>query len=181
MLWTSRSTRAISIPFALRVGEAFVGEPDEPEIAHIDLVMGSVEGPVGRAFAEALASPSKGHTPLLAVLTPGVAVRPPTLITPTVTIENMAQGEKIFGPVQRGIAEAVVESVEEGVIPRDIVDDVVIIANTFVHPEAEDDRRLYENNKEAMKKAIECAMKGEPTIDELIEKKDEVEHPLAKF
>jgi formaldehyde-activating enzyme len=174
-------TGVTRVPFALRVGEAFVGEEDEPELAHIDLVMGSVEGPVGQAFASALASPSKGHTPLLAVLTPGIAVRPPTLITPTVTIENMAQGEKIFGPVQRGIAEAVVESVEEGVIPRDIVDDIVIIANTFVHPKAEDDRRLYENNKRAMKEAIERAMKGGPSVDELIEKKDEVEHPLARF
>ncbi|WP_457620340.1 formaldehyde-activating enzyme [Methanopyrus sp.] len=167
------------MPFALRVGESFVGDPDEPEIAHIDLVMGSVDGPVGGAFAQALASPSKGHTPLLAVLTPGVMVRPPTLIVPTVTIENMAQGEKIFGPVQRAIAEAVVESVEEGTIPAEIADDVVIIANTFVHPRAEDDRKLYENNKKAMKEAIERAMKGEPSVEELPGLKDEVEHPLA--
>ncbi|MFM7486964.1 MAG: formaldehyde-activating enzyme, partial [Cytophagales bacterium] len=43
------------------------------EVAHIDLLIGSKDGPVGVAFANALARQSEGHSNLLAVLTPNVA------------------------------------------------------------------------------------------------------------
>ena len=50
------------------IGEALVGEG--PEVAHIDLVIGDKWGPVGQAFVHALSNPTKGHTPLLAVIRP---------------------------------------------------------------------------------------------------------------
>ena len=50
------------------VGEALVG--DGNEIAHIDLLIGRKDGPVGVAFANALARQSEGHSNLLAVLEP---------------------------------------------------------------------------------------------------------------
>ena len=50
------------------VGEALAGDGDE--IAHIDLLIGSKDGPVGTAFANALARQSEGHSNLLAVLAP---------------------------------------------------------------------------------------------------------------
>ncbi len=56
-------------------GEALVG--DGKEIAHIDLMIGSKDGPVGTAFANALATQSAGHTNLLAVLEPNVASSQP--------------------------------------------------------------------------------------------------------
>ena len=52
----------------LNIGEGLVGEGNE--IAHIDLLIGSKTGPVGVAFANALARQSEGHTNLLAVLAP---------------------------------------------------------------------------------------------------------------
>ena len=60
------------------VGEALVG--DGNEVAHIDLMIGSKDGPVGVAFANALATQSEGHTNLLAVLEPNVAVKPSTVM-----------------------------------------------------------------------------------------------------
>ncbi len=42
------------------IGEALVG--DGNEIAHIDLLIGDKTGPVGMAFANALANQSHGHT-----------------------------------------------------------------------------------------------------------------------
>ena len=57
---------------SLYVGESLVG--DGNEIAHIDLMIGDKAGPVGIAFANALANQSNGHTNLLAVITPNVAV-----------------------------------------------------------------------------------------------------------
>ena len=60
------------------IGEAVVG--DGNEIAHIDLLIGDKEGPVGTAFANALARQSEGHSNLLAVLTPNLAVKPATVM-----------------------------------------------------------------------------------------------------
>ncbi len=53
---------------SMYIGEGLVGEGNE--IAHIDLMIGSKDGPVGVAFANALATQSAGHTNLLAVLEP---------------------------------------------------------------------------------------------------------------
>src|SRR5213080_447856 len=51
---------------SMYIGEALFG--DGNEIAHIDLLIGSKDGPVGTAFATALASQSAGHSNLLAVI-----------------------------------------------------------------------------------------------------------------
>ena len=56
---------AVQVP--PNIGEALFG--DGNEIAHIDLLIGSKDGPVGSAFAHALATQSDGHSNLLAVLT----------------------------------------------------------------------------------------------------------------
>ena len=57
------------------IGEALVGEGNE--IAHIDLLIGSKNGPVGVAFANALANQSHGHSNLLAVLEPNLPASRP--------------------------------------------------------------------------------------------------------
>ena len=57
---------------SMYIGEALTG--DGNEIAHIDLLIGSKDGPVGVAFANALARQSEGHSNLLAVLAPNLAV-----------------------------------------------------------------------------------------------------------
>ena len=72
----------------MMVGEALVG--DGNEVAHIDLMIGSKTGPVGSAFAHALATQSEGHTSLLAVLAPNLAVKPSTVLITKVTIEGDA-------------------------------------------------------------------------------------------
>ena len=78
------------------VGESLVGEGNE--IAHIDLMIGSKDGPVGTAFANALATQSSGHSNLLAVLAPNVAVKPSTVMITKVTIKGMKQAVQMFGP-----------------------------------------------------------------------------------
>src|SRR5207244_5378167 len=52
---------------SMYIGEALVGEGNE--VSHIDLLIGNKDGPVGAAFANALARQSAGHSNLLAVLT----------------------------------------------------------------------------------------------------------------
>ena len=87
------------------IGEALAG--DGNEIAHIDLLIGDKDGPVGAAFANALARQSKGHSNLLAVLTPNLAVKPATVMITKVTIGGARQAVQMFGPAQAAVAKAI--------------------------------------------------------------------------
>ncbi len=162
---------------SMYIGEALVGEGNE--IAHIDLLIGSKTGPVGAAFANALANQSKGHTNLLAVLTPNLAVKPATVMITKFTMENLKQAVQMFGPAQYAVAKAVADSVAEGVIPADQAEDLVIVCGVFIHKAAEDDAKIQKFNYEATKLAIKNAMTGQPTAKEMVEKKDSVSHPFG--
>ena len=161
------------------VGEALVGEGNE--IAHIDLIIGSKDGPAGIAFANALATQSEGHSNLLAVLEPNVAVKPATVMVTKVTIKGAKQAVQMFGPAQAAVATAVAESVAEGVIPKDQAEDLCITCGVFIHWEAADDKKIYQYNYEATKMAIANAMQGKPTADEMLAKKDSAAHPFRGF
>jgi 4-hydroxy-tetrahydrodipicolinate synthase len=162
--------------FKLRVGEALAGQG--AEVAHIDLLLGKKDGPLGEAFAKAKAAPTPGHEPLLAILEPNLAVKPVTLIVPTVTITSMRQASMVYGPAQTAVAKAVVDSVADGTVPKEAAEDLIIIANVFVHPTAVDRQRVYINNYKAMRHAIRKTVEGRPSIDELIENKDRSKHPF---
>jgi len=162
--------------FKLLVGEALAGQG--AEVAHIDLLIGKKDGPVGEAFAHAKATPTPGHEPLLAILEPNLSIKPVTLIVPTVTITGMRQASMVYGPAQTAVAKAVVDSVADGTIPKEAADDLIIIANVFVHPTALDRQRVYINNYKAMRHAIRKTTEGRPTMDELIENKDRSKHPF---
>lgn len=162
--------------FELRVGEALAGQG--AEVAHIDLLIGRKASPVAEAFAKAKATPAPGHEPLLAILEPNLSVKPVTLIVPTVTITGMRQASMVYGPAQTALAKAVVDSVADGTIPKESVEELIIIANVFVHPTAIDRQRVYINNYKAMRHAIRKTIEGRPNIDELIENKDRAKHPF---
>ena len=100
------------------VGEGLVIEgSDLDNVAHIDLLIGPKDGPVGVAFANALANQSHGHSNLLAVLTPNLVCKPATVMVTKVTIKGAKQAVQMFGPAQAAVARAVADSVGEGVIP----------------------------------------------------------------
>ena len=162
--------------FKLRIGEALAGK--DSEVAHIDLMIGEKEGPVGEAYARAKANPTPGHEPLVAILEPNVVVKPITLMVPTVTIKNMRQASMVYGPAQAAIAKAVADNLEDGVIPKENAEDLIIIANVFVHPSAINRHRVYINNYKAMRHAIRRAIEGRPSVSEVLENKDRSRHPF---
>jgi bifunctional enzyme Fae/Hps len=161
------------------IGEALVGEGNE--VAHIDLLMGDKNGPVGKAFANGLSNLSAGHTPLLAVIRPNLPPKPHTLLVPKVTVKNMEDTGKIFGPAQAAVAKAVADSVEEGIIPADKLDDWVIICSVFIHPQASDYRRIYQCNYGATKMALQRALKKYPSLEKINYDKDRAKHPIMGF
>jgi 5,6,7,8-tetrahydromethanopterin hydro-lyase len=161
----------------LATGEALTG--DGNELAHIDLLLGSKTGPVGEAFANAFVNEKEGHTNLMAVVTPNLPAKPDTVITNKVTIKGAKQAVQLFGPAQAAVARAVVDSVAEGVIPKDQVDDLCLIVGVFIHWEAEDDKKIFDYNYEAVKMSIARALNGEPSIDKVLADTPAARHPFA--
>ena len=69
----------------------------------------------------------------------------------------------------------------EGILPMDGLDELCMIIMIWLDPRcAEDDnldqKDLYRTNYEATKLAIARALKGEPTVDELIANRKTVKH-----
>jgi 5,6,7,8-tetrahydromethanopterin hydro-lyase len=149
-----------------------------PEVAHIDLVIGRKGSFVEQAFVNALASPAKGHTPLLAVLEPNLPVKPDTLMVNKVTIKGANQALLMFGPAQAAVARAVADCVAEGTIPQDVSEDLMIIVSVFIEWDAKDRDRIYDFNYRATKEAIERAISGKPRISEILARRDTSKHPF---
>ena len=161
------------------IGEALVGEGNE--IAHIDLLIGDKHGPVGYSFTQSLSNLSAGHTPLLAVIRPNLPPKPHTVIVPKVTVKDMEDAGKIFGPAQYAVAKAVADAVEEGIIPVEILDDWVVIVSVFIHPKAEDERKIYHYNYSATKLALNRALQSYPPLEKIMYDKDRARHPMMGF
>ena len=161
------------------IGEALIGEGNE--VAHVDLLIGDKNGPVGEAFAAGLSHLSMGHTPLLAVVRPNLPPKPHTLLVPKVTVKNLEDANKIFGPAQAAVAKAVADAVEEEIIPKNKVDDWVIICSVFVHPKAKDYRKIYHYNYSATKLALKRALAKYPSLEKLFYDKDRAKHPIMGF
>ena len=161
---------------SLRVGEALAGK--DAEVAHIDLMIGNKDGPVGVAYARAKANPTPGHEALVAILEPNIMVKPITLMVPTVTIRNMRQASMVYGPAQAGIAKAVADTLAENNLLKQTAEEMIVIANIFVHPSAVDRQRVYINNYKAMHHALLRALEGRPSSSEVIRNKDRSRHPF---
>jgi 5,6,7,8-tetrahydromethanopterin hydro-lyase len=161
----------------LLVGESLVG--DGNEVAHIDLIIGPRGSAAETAFANALVNNKDGFTALLAVLAPNLAVKPSTVMFNKVTIKGAKQAVQMFGPAQYGVAKAIADSVADGTIPAWEADDLFIAVGVFIHWEANDDKKIQEFNYKATKEALERAVAGHPTPQEVVAKRDTAKHPFA--
>ena len=66
-------------------------------------------------------------------------------------------------------------------IPKAQAEQLVIVCGVFIHPQAEDDKKIYEFNYEATKLAIANALANKPTVDEVVANKDSAKHPFRGF
>ncbi len=162
-----------------QIGEALIGNGNE--IAHIDLVIGDKNGPVGTAFVNNMSNLSLGHTPLLSVIRPNLMTKPATLIVPKVSVRCLDDANKIFGPAQTAVGRAVADAVTEGILPKEDAEDMVLIISVFIHPEASDYRKIYQYNYGATKLALRRAMEGYPSVNKVLAEKDRGAHPVMGF
>lgn len=161
----------------LRVGESLVGEGNE--VAHIDLLIGPRGSAAETAFATCLTNNKDGFTSLLALVAPNLMCKPATVLFNKVTIKGAKQAVQMFGPAQHAVAKAIADSVAEGVVPQDEADNLFICVGVFIHWEAADDKKIQDYNYRATKEALARAIAGEPTVAEVVAKRDQVKHPFA--
>lgn len=156
--------------FVTQIGEAFVGAG--PEAAHLNTVLGAKGGPVETAWATALATPRAGHAAFLTTVRPGVPAKPMTLFVNKATLEGGAHSMMTWGPAQAGVASGVLWAVADGIVPADLVDDLVLIAAVWVDPRAADDALVYDNNRTATRDALAAGASRTPTLEEALGYRD---------
>lgn len=160
----------------VEIGESFIGAG--ANAAHINTVLGDRNGPVGTAWATALATPSSGHVPFMAVLKPGVPVKPVTLFVTKAAPASDEHGVMIWGPAQAGVAGGVADAVASGVIAGDAVDAGALVVAVWVNPAADDADEVYRNNREATVTALTNGAQRLPSTDEVLAARQDLHNPF---
>ena len=147
-----------------------------------EILIGRTSGPVGQAFANMMAQ-SKGHTAMFAIRACNQLVRPATIVVPKVTLKDMANVDLFGGVVQSATADAVVDCLIDGTIPRAIANELCIISLVWIDPRCAthagfDKKDMYRTNHEATMLAIRRALNDEPSVDELIANRHAIRHDM---
>ncbi len=135
-----------------QISEAYAGHG--PNHIHINLLLGSRQGPVGQAFYTALASPRPGHVPFLVVLQPNIPVWPPTLYINKAELRGELHERFTWGASQAGVAAGMREALKAGALAGYDLDDLVIVIAVYVDWSANDEDAVLANSHEAMRTAL---------------------------
>jgi len=169
----------------MRTGEALVEDEAAWSAAEPEVVIGELDGPVGQAIAGLMGDQSKGHSKVFAILDCDVQVKPVTVMVSKVTVTSNRYTNILMGTVQAAIANGVLDAVRAGDIPKEKANDLGIIVSVWLDPavltEEIDHEILFRTHRAAMAKAIGKAMRGEPTIDWLLENQDRITHTFHKL
>ena len=162
----------------MSVGEAFVGSG--PNAAHINVLVGPRSGPVGTAWAGALASPTKGHLPYMVVLQPGIPVKPVTLFVNKADLRGDTHETMTWGPAQAGVAKGVQECLLEGDLPAEAENEWCVLVAVWVNWAADQADEVFANNYQAARQAVINAMAMLPARSEVAEAAQQVWNPYYK-
>ena len=165
-------------PTPMELGESFVGTG--PEAAHVNTVLGPKGGPVGQAWATALATPSAGHTPFVAVLQPGLPVKPFTLFVNKATIAGDDHARMTWGPAQAGVAAGVADAVAAEIISSEDAEQLLLIVAVWVDPRSLDVDAVFANNREATRSALVIGRAGLPVPDDATRKRNDAWNPYFR-
>lgn len=158
------------------IGEAFIGSG--PNAAHINVVLGPRNGPVGSAWAGALSSPSAGHLPYMVVLQPGIPVKPATVFINKAALSGESHEKMTWGPAQAGVAKGIQESLLGGILPSEAENEWCVIAAVWVNPKADSADEVFANNYNAAKDAVVNALALLPLLSEVREAAANVRNPF---
>lgn len=148
-------------------GEGFAGQG--ADAAHINSVLGLRDGPVGTAWATALATPSAGHAPFVVVHSPNLPVLPFTLFVNKSVIAGERHSTITWGAAHAGVAAGVIDAMESGLFERSgPLDQLALIAAVWVAPDAVQEELVFANNRNAMLAAITMGSSGGPLRQRLL-------------
>ena len=153
----------------MQIGEGFAGSG--VNAAHINTVLGAKAGPVGHAWATALATPRLGHAPFVVVAQPNLPVKPFTLFVNKAAIDtetNERHARLTWGAAQAGVAAGVANALRNGVISAADADTLLLIAAVWVDPNADDEEVVFANNSSATTAALAAGRAGTPTVADVL-------------
>ena len=153
-------------------GEALFG--GGTEVAHVDLVMGIRDGPMNEATKMAGKIADNVHS--------SNKIKDLELMTvfaPTVTVTSESHKRMVYDVAQRAVVDAVRRTITDRIIPEELVPDLILAVNVFVHPSAANPKRVHINNFIAVRHALRRAIEGRQTTDEIVRRKDSARHPFA--
>jgi formaldehyde-activating enzyme len=163
------------------IGEGWGGEPG-PNGSHVNVVLGERGSATAAALLTTFTSPSPGHIPILVVVGEDQAhyepVWPPTImINKATALEDLHQ-TITWGAAQLGIAQGVLDAVADGLLPPS--DQVLVLVCVWVDPAASDETAVRKANREAVRKAVEVAVRGrDPQAAEaLVARRDSLTSPF---
>jgi 5,6,7,8-tetrahydromethanopterin hydro-lyase len=160
----------------MAIGESFIGTG--AEAAHVNTVLGRRDGPVGTAWATALATPRQGHTPFVAVVRPGVPAKPMTLFVNKAQVTGAEHANLTWGAAQAGVAGGVADAVAADVIDAASCDELVLIAAVWVNPDATDVELVYSNNRAATLAALRAGAAATPRVEDVLAIRDAPFNPF---
>lgn len=152
----------------MKIGEGFVG--NGANAAHINVVLGYRDGPVGTAWATALATPREGHVPFVAVAQPNIPVVPFTLFVNKAAIAHDRHGELTWGAAQAGVAAGVGLAHQAMMFDGDVdyINSLVLIVAVWVNPSADNEEAVFVHNRDATLVALEQARDGGPDFNQAL-------------
>jgi len=153
-------------------GEALFG--GNTEVAHVDLVLGIKDGPMSEALVNAGKILEDTH--------PSNVIKDlelTTVFAPTVTITSESHKKMVYDVAQKAVIDAVKRTITDMIIPEELIHDLILAVNVFVHPSAANPKRVHINNFIATRHAIRRAIEGRQSVDEIIAQKESARHPFA--
>lgn len=170
---------------------ATFGDPDNPlhNLGHNTVYFleddSAFGGPNSVEFVSSLNNHGKGHTHLLAELTPGVTCSPKTVIIPTVTMGNMKAAVDMWGIGQEAVGHAISDLVRNNVISKDEADKWLCWVQVYIDPAnfsaeaGKPNTALWEAIYRSTYLAGKAAWEGKQDVEWMLKNADKTIHPFG--
>ena len=159
------------------VGAASVGEGED--LARVELILGPRGSSVETAFCQAFVNGN--HFSSLAVVSPDLSSRPYTVVFNKMPFTDSNRGVELFELVQAAVAAAVVDCVEDGIIPVEEVDEFFLCVGVFVREKTANERNMQDNYHKAVKSAVKRAISREPKVSDVLIRREAIRPSLRVY
>lgn len=165
-----------------RIGQGWGGRGVDG--SHVNVVLARRGSAVAAAIVTTFTSPSRGHTPVLVCMGPDQpsyeAVVPPTIMMNKATATEERHQAITWGAAQLGIGQGVLDAVADGLLAADL--ETIVFVAVWVDPAASDETAVRAANREAVRRAIESAVRGpDPAaVERLVGARDRLVNPFYR-